>query len=607
MPPQDVAATKVSPARWKLLLPGPVSGAFSVAVAMFVVAAIALAVNLSRQRESFGWVEHTNEVLRDTSALEKAILEAESGERGYLLTGESAYLDSYNRAQAEIPRLLAALREAVSDNPGQVQRLDELRPSIDARLAEFKQTIELGPTRLNEALAILRTAQFRRLTSLIEEKLGQFRQAELTLLGERQQRAGRNTVVATLIAAVMAVSAMLSAALGAFLLRNQRSADQLRRANEELAISHAHMRSILETVPDAMVVIDEKGTIQSFSATAERLFGFAAREVQGRNVSMLMPEPYHHEHDGYLARYLTTGERRIIGVGRVVVGQRKGGGTFPMELAVGEVSQAGKQQFIGFVRDLTQRQDREQLLHEMQSELLHISRLSTMGEMASALAHELNQPLSAVANYLQGSKRLLQNSPDERAPMIVQALEKAAEQAVRAGQVIQRLRDFVARGETEKRIESVKKLVEEASALALVAAKDHQFRVTLRLDPSIDLVLVDRVQIQQVLLNLLRNALEAMQTSERRELVVSTRPAEDNMVAVDVADTGNGISPDVAARLFQPFVTTKRQGMGVGLSISRTIIESHGGQITAEPNHGGGTIFRITLRGVRPEERSHAE
>jgi two-component system sensor kinase FixL len=189
----------------------------------------------------------------------------------------------------------------------------------------------------------------------------------------------------------------------------------------------------------------------------------------------------------------------------------------------------------------------------------------------------------------------------------MQAMDKAAEQAVRAGQVIQRLRDFVSRGETEKRIESIKKLIEEASTLALIAAKDQLVRVSLRVDPSVDLVLVDKIQIQQVLLNLLRNALEAMQMSERRELTVSTRPADGNMVAVDVADTGNGISPDVAARLFQPFVTTKRQGMGVGLSISRTIIESHGGQITAEPNHGGGTVFRITLRGVRAEELNNAQ
>jgi two-component system sensor kinase FixL len=424
----------------------------------------------------------------------------------------------------------------------------------------------------------------------------------LALLDDRQQRANRDTIVVTLLAAVMTALAMLSAAMAAFLLRNQHSASQLRVANEELATSHAHMQSVLDTVPDAMVVIDQRGIIQSFSATAERLFGFTTSEVQGRNVSMLMPAPYRHEHDGYLDHYLTTGERRIIGVGRVVVGQRKNGDTFPMELAVGEVTQAAKRQFIGFVRDLTQRQNRERLLHEMQSELLHISRLSTMGEMASALAHELNQPLSAIANYLQGSRRLLQNSSDDRAPIIAEAMNKAAEQAIRAGQVIQRLRDFVSRGETEKRLESLKKLVEEAIALALVAAREHSFRMDLRLDPSIDLVLVDKVQIQQVLLNLLRNAMEAMQSSERRELIVSSRPADNNMVVVGVSDSGGGISPDVAARLFQPFVTTKKQGMGVGLSISRTIIESHGGQITVEANPVGGTIFRFTLRGVGPEE-----
>ncbi len=472
--------------------PGAVSGLLATAIALLVAATIALAVNLSRQHESSGWVEHTNEVLRNISALEKSVLQAESGERGYLLTGGSSYFESYNRAQANIPKLVERIRRAVADNPGQVQRVDELRPSIEARLAEFKQIIALGPSRLDEALTILRTAQSRQLTALIEERLGQFRQVEFTLLDDRQQRANRDTVLATLIAAAMAVLAMLSAAIGAFMLRNQRSANQLRVANEELAVSHAHMRSVLETVPDAMVVIDEKGIIQSFSATAERLFGFTAGEIQGRNVSMLMPSPYRHEHDGYLNRYLSTGERRIIGVGRVVVGQRKDGGTFPMELAVGEVSQAGKRQFIGFVRDLTQRQDRERLLHEMQSELLHISRLSTMGEMASALAHELNQPLSAIANYLQGSRRLLQNIADHRAPIVAEALNKAAEQAVRAGQVIHRLRDFVARGETEKRIESISKLVQEASALALVAAKDQSIRMSLQLDPSVDHVLVDK-------------------------------------------------------------------------------------------------------------------
>jgi two-component system, LuxR family, sensor kinase FixL len=351
-----------------------------------------------------------------------------------------------------------------------------------------------------------------------------------------------------------------------------------------------------------MVIIDETGIIQSFSATAERLFGFTAQEVQGRNVSILMPMPYRQEHDSYLARYHTTGERHIIGIGRVIVGQRQDGSTFPMELSVGEVLLERKRQFIGFIGDLTQRQERERLLHEVQSELMHVSRLSTMGEMASSLAHELNQPLAALTNYLQGSKRLLQNSPDERVGLAREALDKAADQALRAGQVIQRLRSFVARGETERRIESIKKLVEEASALALIAAKEQSVRVTMEFDPSVGLVLVDRIQVQQVLLNLMRNAIEAMEASVRRELVISTAPGADHMVSVNVTDTGPGIAPDVASRLFQPFTTTKRSGMGVGLSISRTIIESHGGHITVVPNPGGGTIFRFTLPGVDREE-----
>jgi len=182
------------------------------------------------------------------------------------------------------------------------------------------------------------------------------------------------------------------------------------------------------------------------------------------------------------------------------------------------------------------------------------------------------------------------------------ALDKAGEQALRTGQIIRRLRDFVARGEPEWRIESIKRLVEEASALALVAAREHSIRVAFQLDPSLDLVLVDKIQVEQVLLNLLRNALEAMETSERRELVIATAPAANDMIAVSVADTGTGIDPKVVAQLFQPFVTTKRQGMGIGLSISRTIVESHGGEIKAEPNPGGGTIFRFTLRAVAHEE-----
>jgi two-component system sensor kinase FixL len=379
---------------------------------------------------------------------------------------------------------------------------------------------------------------------------------------------------------------------GELLHSNRRRANAMTR---DALAREAHLQSILDTVPEAMIVIDEQGFIQSFSSAAERLFGRTAAEAIGQNVKTLMPSPYREGHDGYLQRYRTTGERRIIGIGRVVVGQRKDGSTFPMELAVGEMKSGDQRFFTGFIRDLTERQQTEARLQELQSELVHISRLTAMGEMASTLAHELNQPLSAISNYLEGSRRMLADAGDDRSVTLRSALDSAADQAIRAGQIIRRLRDFVARGESERRVESVTKLVEEASALSLVGVKDRGIRVQFRFDPAVDLVLADRVQVQQVLLNLIRNAMDSMETSSRRELVISIAPCDGNQVCVSVADSGGGIAPEIAEQLFQPFVTTKRQGMGVGLSISRTIIEAHGGKIWVEPNPTGGTIFHFTL------------
>ena len=374
-----------------------------------------------------------------------------------------------------------------------------------------------------------------------------------------------------------------------------RDLSEARHVREELAQGQALLRSILETVPDAFVIIDQRGLIHSFSSAAERLFGFTAAEVVGRNVSMLMPSPYREAHDGYIARYLATGERRIIGIGRIVAGQRRDGSTFPMELAVGEVNLAGLRLFTGFVRDLTERQEREQRVTELQSELLHVSRLTELGQMVSALAHEVNQPLTAITNYLGGARRLLAAGKQESAR---QAMERIAEQADRARQIIQRLRDFVRKRETERRAENLLKVIEETSALAL-AGVGAELKLEIRVADDAAEALVDRVQIQQVLLNLMRNAVEAMAGSARRELAVSTDRIGD-MVKLCVADTGPGLPDPVRARLFQPFLTTKPDGLGVGLSVCRTIVEAHGGDLGAEDNDGGGTIFWLTVPAVQP-------
>ena len=379
----------------------------------------------------------------------------------------------------------------------------------------------------------------------------------------------------------------------------QRYGERAAAALSDLGEREAHLRSILDTIPDAMIVIDEGGLIRSFSPAAERLFGRSAGEAQGQNVSILMPSPHRQAHDGYLERYYRTGERRIIGIGRVVVGERKDGSTFPMELAVGEMRGKDGRYFTGFIRDLTERQEAERRLQEMQSELVHVSRLTALGEMASALAHELNQPLSAISNYVTGSRQLLAR-PGSDPEKIRDALERASDQALRAGQIIRRLREFVARGETDRQVERLSKLLEEASALALVGAREHGVLVRFDLDPQAELVVADKVQVQQVLLNLIRNAIDAMDGSPRRELKISSHALGD-LIEVAVADTGPGISDDVAERLFHPFVTTKETGMGIGLSISRTIIESHGGRITAERNPEGGATFRFTLRAAGEE------
>jgi two-component system sensor kinase FixL len=375
---------------------------------------------------------------------------------------------------------------------------------------------------------------------------------------------------------------------------------------QPLTDNAALLSAILETVPDAMVVIDEHGLITSCSATAEMLFGYSARELLGKNVSLLMPEPYSSAHDGYIRRYRDTGEKRIIGNGRTIEGRRKDGSIFPIALSIGEARTNSHRAFTGFIHDLTEKNEAEVRLQEVQAELLHASRLSAAGTLASALAHELNQPLTAIANYVATGRDLAVQALPENSEIIQEALGEAAKEALRAGQIIRRMRDFVSKGELQLQILPLSELIDDATTLGLMGAREKGVSWSIEIEPGVDQVMADRVQVRQVMVNLIRNAIEAMEGQPTRLLTIAARPHGVDMMEIMVADTGNGISEEMQDQLFLPFISTKARGMGLGLSICRTIVEAHGGQMTVESGANGGATFKFTLL-CPPKETPHGD
>lgn len=356
----------------------------------------------------------------------------------------------------------------------------------------------------------------------------------------------------------------------------------------------SHLRSILDTVPDAMVVIDQEGRILSFSAAAERMFGYAEADVLGENVSALMPSPDREQHDGYLRRYMRTGERRIIGIGRLTTARRRDGSTFPIDLSIGEATIGDLRVFTGFIRDLTEREQAERQVHSLQDELAHVSRVTSMGSLATSIAHELNQPLAAIANYTEAASAMLSQPTPENLALVREALDECAAQSIRAGQIVRRLRDFISRGESERQLVPLGRLVNEASAMAFMSTDTRSLDFEANI-PSDLVVLADRIQIQQVFLNLIRNAIEAMGDSSFRHLVITASKSGQDMIEVTVSDSGPGLAAEVASNLFAPFLTTKAKGMGLGLSICRTIVEAHEGRIWAGTSKMGGVAFHFTL------------
>jgi len=369
-----------------------------------------------------------------------------------------------------------------------------------------------------------------------------------------------------------------------------------RSAADSHSYAAPEWKALLDAAVDAIIVIDHRGRIETFNSAAEVIFGFSAQEVLGKNVSFLMPEPYRSEHDGYIRNYLETGNARIIGIGREVEGKRQSGSVFPIDLSVGEIPTDDQPKFVGIIQDITERKRSEVEIHQIRERLSQFGRLSTLGEMAAGLAHELNQPLTAIATYTQACQRLIESgrSDDDE---ILATLKKCDAQAQRAGDVIRRLRQFVQKRELGRQEVSCEELIHDLAALAEVDARNNGISLTIDVAEGLPKIMVDSVQIQQVILNLIRNGIDAMLNMDQNDegISVLVTKFENDQIKIAVTDHGSGITEEAEKKIFQPFFTTKSSGLGLGLAICKSIIASHGGVLSFTKNPSGGTTFHFTL------------
>jgi two-component system, LuxR family, sensor kinase FixL len=371
---------------------------------------------------------------------------------------------------------------------------------------------------------------------------------------------------------------------------NSRASDQYR------PMAAAELHALLDAAVDAIVVIDESGKITTFNKAAERLFGYGVGDVVGQDISILMGEPDRTQHAGHLARYRSTGEARIIGIGREVLARRANGEMFPIALSVGEAADANGRRFVGILRDLSNQRAAEQRTRALEVRLAQVDRFNLMGEMAAGIAHEINQPLSAIATYAQAAKRIMGHEQPNMATL-GEICTKIDDQALRAGQVIENLRKFIRKQEIRTQSLDVGKVVRDV--LNLIEADAHAEGIPVRVETAEGLptVRADAVQLQQVLLNLTRNSVDAMRDGlgKDRGILIAALRSERGGVRITVADHGHGVSRQLGENIFHPFVTTKREGLGVGLAISRTIVQSYEGSLTYTDNPEGGAIFSIEL------------
>ncbi len=354
--------------------------------------------------------------------------------------------------------------------------------------------------------------------------------------------------------------------------------------------------ALMEAAGDAIIIIDEKGLIQRFNPAAEKMFGYSESEVRGRNVSLLMPEPNRGRHDGYLARYARTGQAAVIGKGRQETGLRSNGESFPMQLSVGEIRQADQRSFVGIIRDISEmRQAQEQVRH-LEEQLLHADRLVILGELTAGIAHEINQPLTAIAAYADAGRTIIDRIDEAPAADMHSICERIGGQARRAAEVVQRLRGLVRSGTSSKGRHNLNEIIKNILLLFEFEIKKTGTELLFfPLEPLEDLY-VDDIQIQQILVNLIKNSLDSIGEAAQANGCIEIRiRTEGQNVMVSVTDNGPGVPEQYRPRLFDSFFTTKPKGVGLGLSICKSIAAAHGGTLRHEQPQEGGSRFTLSL------------
>lgn len=359
--------------------------------------------------------------------------------------------------------------------------------------------------------------------------------------------------------------------------------------------------SVVDTIVDCAVVIDRNGVILTVNSSCSAIFGYLRESLIGSNVSLLMPEPDRSGHDKYIQNYNRSGDAQIIGIGRNLHGLRSNSEIFPIHLAIGEMEIEGEKLFLGIIRDLSEETARKTAYEELQSRHFHLSRVAAMNEMGAAIAHEINQPLTAAANYLETARILMQRMDKETTTAGREKIDKmllsSVEQNKRASEIISRMRRYIENREAQVKSFDLKSIIEEALVLGLTGHVSTKPNTAIEIGEGANFALGDPIQVQQVLVNLIRNAADAMAECETRNLNIFIRddPDSNRLVRIEVHDSGVGVAGDALDQLFQAFVTTKKDGMGVGLSISQSIVKAMGGRIWATPRPSGGMKFAFTL------------